>query len=76
MSTKFCNLLHIGLKSSVLLKNIFIFSHICSMFIMYINDIISCLKYSKLALFADDTTIYITCDNLNSGIKQINEVKA
>lgn len=40
---------------------------------MYINDIVSCFKYAKLALFADDNTIYLTCTNENDGIRKMNE---
>lgn len=43
------------------------------LFILYVNDIKSCFKYSKLALFADDTTIYLTCNNVKSGIDRLNE---
>lgn len=43
------------------------------LFLLYINDIISCLKYAKLVLFAIYTTIYLTCNDLKNGIEQINE---
>lgn len=43
------------------------------LFLLYINDIVSCFTYAKLALFADDNTIYITCTDLNDGIRMLNE---
>ena len=35
-------------------------------FIFYINDIISCIKSSKIALFADDCVLYPTGNNWNN----------
>lgn len=43
------------------------------LFLLYINDIVSCFKYAKLALFADDNTIYLTCTDINDGIRMMND---
>lgn len=43
------------------------------LFILYINNINTCLEHSKIVLFADDTTIYLTCDDVYSGVKRMNE---
>jgi len=36
------------------------------LFIIYTNDFPNCLKNSQSILFADDTTVYITGDNLSN----------
>ena len=36
------------------------------LFLMYINDIPHCLKHSKSIVFADDTTIFASCNNMNT----------
>ena len=36
------------------------------LFLVYINDIPNCLKYSKSIVFADDTTIFASCKNMNT----------
>lgn len=43
------------------------------LFILYINDLVKCLKYCKIKMFADDTLIYIVVDNLELGVQQLNE---
>lgn len=43
------------------------------LFIVYINDINQCLKYCKIALFADDTLIYIIDPHTISAKNKINE---
>ena len=43
------------------------------LFILYINDIVNCLKHSKLGLFADDTLIHISGKNLEEAINKLNE---
>lgn len=43
------------------------------LFLLYINDIVSCFKYAKLVPFANDNTIYITCEDLEDGIRKMNE---
>ena len=47
----------------------------CALFIIFINDIVNVLQYSKIKLFADDTLIYITCkpDELSATIDLLNE---
>jgi hypothetical protein len=35
------------------------------LFILYINDIPSCLKYSKITCFADDTKLYTSVNNID-----------
>ena len=47
----------------------------CALFIIFINDIVNVLQYSKIKLFADDTLIYITCkpNELSSTIDLLNE---
>lgn len=35
------------------------------LFLVYVNDIKDCLKFSKVSLFADDTLVYIVGKNLN-----------
>lgn len=36
------------------------------------NDIVKCLKYSKVELFADDTLIHIAVTNLEEGVRNLN----
>ena len=36
------------------------------LFIFYINDIINCLKYVNISLFADDCVIYLSGNNWDS----------
>lgn len=43
------------------------------LFILYINDIKNVFKYCKIKLFADDTLIYLLCDNVDEAIDLINE---
>ena len=40
-----------------------------ALFILFINDIIDCVKYSKIKLFADDTIIYRTVASSVDGQK-------
>lgn len=42
------------------------------LFLLYINDIERIIKYSKLVLFADDALLYISGDNVNCIVDQIN----
>ena len=42
------------------------------LFIIYINDLHKCLKYSNCVQFADDTTIYVTGESLNDTFKYLN----
>ena len=42
------------------------------LFIIYTNDLPSCLKNSKTILFADDTTIYSTAPHLNQAYVNLN----
>ena len=44
----------------------------CFLFIIYINDIKQAIQYSKINLFADDSTIAISCSDLNDGLNKIN----
>ena len=39
------------------------------LFILYVNDLDKCQKFSKAILYADDTTIYVSGENLDE-IKQ------
>ena len=43
------------------------------LFLIYINDIPNCLKYSKSIVFADDTTIYASCKNMNTLYNNMND---
>lgn len=36
------------------------------LFLIYINDLIKCLKYLKIINFADDTTAYVSCKTVNN----------
>ena len=35
------------------------------LFLIYTNDLPSCLRYSKAILFADDTTIYLSSSDIH-----------
>ena len=41
------------------------------LFLIYINDIAMVLKYCKVSLYADDTVIYLTHDNVNVALDLI-----
>ena len=43
------------------------------LFIIYTNDLPNCLKLSKTILFADDTTMYLSSNNLTYLYNNINE---
>lgn len=43
------------------------------LFILYINDIHTCVKYGQINLFADDTLLYIKTTNIEDGIQKLNE---
>ena len=43
------------------------------LFLIYINDIPNCLKYSKSIVFADDTTIFASCKNMNTLFNNMND---
>ena len=36
------------------------------LFLIYINDIPNCLKHSKSIVFADNTAIFASCNNMNT----------
>jgi hypothetical protein len=42
------------------------------LFVLYINDIVSAVDFVKIRLFADDTLLYVECNNVNDGIDKIN----
>lgn len=42
------------------------------LFIIYINDLKSSLKWCKIIMFADDTLIYISVKNLEEGVEKMN----
>ena len=42
------------------------------LFLIYINDIPNCLTHSKCIVFADDTTIFASCNNLNTLYNNVN----
>ena len=44
----------------------------CILFILFINDIKSVIKYCDINFFADDGLIQIICDDLNEGLEKIN----
>lgn len=46
----------------------------CLLFIIFINDIVNVLEFSRIKLFADDTLIYIECspDKINETISHLN----
>jgi hypothetical protein len=43
----------------------------CILFIIFINDIKSVLKFSDISLFADDALIQLKCADLNDGLSKI-----
>lgn len=43
------------------------------LFILYINDIKSCLKYCKIRLFADDALLMVSDGNINNAMKMMQE---
>lgn len=43
------------------------------LFLLYVNDIKSCLKHLMLLLFADDTLVYYSGDNINEIESKVNE---
>lgn len=43
----------------------------CILFIIFINDIKSIIKYCDINFFADDGLIQITCDNLSDGLVKL-----
>lgn len=43
------------------------------LFILYINDLVNCLKYCSVKLFADDTLLYVTVNDLELGVRNVNE---
>lgn len=45
----------------------------CLLFIIFINDMKLFLKKVKLKLFADDTLLYVECNDVNEGISLMNE---
>lgn len=42
------------------------------LFTIFINDIVSCMKYSEISLFADDSMIYIIGNNIQDMLVKIN----
>ena len=36
-----------------------------SLFILYINDLPSCLQFSQILMYADDTVIYVSCNSIS-----------
>ena len=48
-----------------------------SVFLLYINDIISCLEDpndAELVLYADDTNIFVISNDRSSAVKKANNV--
>jgi len=43
------------------------------LFLLYVNDIIKSVVHSKLALFADDTLVYISGKNVQEVVDKLNE---
>jgi hypothetical protein len=43
------------------------------LFIIYINHIVKNVKNCKIKLFADDSLLYVECDDINEGIDRMNE---
>ena len=43
------------------------------LFLLYINDLVNCLKFCKSKMFADDTLVYIVCDSLELATQKLNE---
>ena len=42
------------------------------LFVIYVNDLFTSLRYCQVTQYADDTTIYLTADNLNEIIPKVN----
>lgn len=45
----------------------------CILFILYINDLPKVVKNACINLFADDTLVWVECDNVEEGILLLNE---
>lgn len=43
------------------------------LFILYINNIVNCLKFCTAKLFADDTLIYVVADSIEEAKQKIND---
>lgn len=43
------------------------------LFLLYVNDIVKSIVHSKLALFADDTLVYISGKNVQDAVNKLNE---
>ena len=43
------------------------------LFLLYINDIISCISHCKIRLFADDTCLFIEVDNRETAATLLSE---
>ena len=42
------------------------------LFLIYVNDLPSCITHAKVILFADDTTLYTSSENINTFYYNIN----
>ena len=42
------------------------------LFLIYMNDLPSCIAHAKVILFADDTTLYTSSENINTLYHNIN----
>ena len=42
------------------------------MFLIYINDIVNCVKNVKVRLFADDTCLFLEVDNRRKTAEKVN----
>ena len=42
------------------------------LFLIYVNDIVNCLNYTKVIAFADDTTIFASSKSLRDLYKNVN----
>lgn len=45
----------------------------CYLFLIFINKFKNVLKFSKIKLFADDSLLYLFCDNIDEGIDIMNK---
>ena len=43
------------------------------LFLLYINDISNVLNKCKVSLYADDTVLYIACDNVENAVIAVQE---
>ncbi len=43
------------------------------LFLLYVNDIVKSIVHSKIALFADDTLIYISRKNVQDAVNKLKE---